>query len=164
VSEIQVGDEVAFVARGDVILILWKGPSRLARGQWLFDETTQFAEKASSFSCMQIILPSSSPPDKPMRDESNRWFARFAPKLRTIVTVPVGDALWINVVRAIMRTMFMLHGRSSTHFVFDSPRAAARKLRETATSDTPSLDTLLDDSEALLRALGEDPAIARRGG
>ena len=161
-SEIEVGDGVAYAVRGDVILVLWKAPSRLSRGRWLFDATGKIASAMSSFAYVQIVLPSSSPPDKEMRTEASRWVERFASKLRTVVTVPIGDALWVNVVRTIMRAMFMLQGRASTHFVSDSVIGGVDKVRANATPETPSRDALLDACEALMRGLDEDASIVRR--
>jgi hypothetical protein len=148
--------------RGDVVVVLWKAPARFSRGRWLFEATAKNVANFSSFAYLQVVLPSSSPPDKEMRAEANRWLQRFAPKLRMMVTVPIGDALWVNVVRTIMRAMFMLQGRTSTHSVFDSIGAGVDKVRATGTSETPSREVLLDASEALFRALDEDPAIVRR--
>jgi hypothetical protein len=158
-----VGDGVAYAMRGDVVVVVWQAPARATRGRWLFEATAKNVESLSSFAYLQIVLPTSSPPDKDMREEANRWLQRFAPKLRMMVTVPIGDALWVNVVRTIMRAMFVLQGRSSTHFVTDTVVAGVDKVRSSSTAETPSRDALLDAFEALLRGLDEDASIVRRG-
>lgn len=152
--EIAAKDGVAYAVRGDVAIALWKDAARVERGRWLFSGIERTAAQLPTFVILQLILPSSTPPDGPMREESVKFVKRLGPRIRRIVTVPLGDALWMNVVRTIMRAMFMLQRSLGTEMLVAADAAAGFKLlREAATPRTPNEEELIADVRALFDAL-----------
>ncbi len=151
--DVAAGDGVAFVVHGDVVLTLWKEPARVARGRWLFDATERGIAERGSFVLIQLILPSSSPPDGPMRAESSVRIKRWGERLRRVVSIPLGDALWISVVRTIMRAMFILQRNATTQVVASDIASGLRLVRDVSSVETPSFEALKSDIAALFVAL-----------
>lgn len=152
-------DGVASAIAGDVILGLWQRPARIARVRWFSERMDQVAATSpDGFIVLMLILPSSSPPDAETRAFAKVSMGKHGKKLRRLITVPLGDAFWTNIVRTIMRGMVMITGQSSTHDVVATERLALERLRQAASTKTPPaalLETLVDE---LFRALGETRA------
>lgn len=137
--DIQKHDGVFTAAAGDVVLILWDAPSRAPRIKWLFDVVEAHARRvANGVLLLQIIRESSSPPDAEGRAENTRGFKRTGDKLRKMVTVPVGDAIWTRLVRTVMRGMFLLQGKSDQLVVCARVFEGITELLKSAGPRTPA--------------------------
>ena len=134
-------------------------PSRVERGRWLYDQIElAMAANPGGVLMLQVVLETASAPDGPMREENNMRLRRWGRSLRRIVTVPSGSLLWANLVRTIMRAMFLLSGQSGTQLVTRTAREGFDALLKEATPRTPPRKTLEAGLKALFDALGVQQA------
>ena len=148
--EIQVFDGVAFAAAGDVNLVVYASPARLARSRWLFDRLDESTACSEIPMCgFMVILPTADLPDAETRAENERRLRQLRAKLRRIVTVAIGDSLRLNLIRTVMRGMFLIQGQSQVQFVASTLDEGLRYLYRDATATTPARL----DVEATLRAM-----------
>jgi hypothetical protein len=162
---IQTLDGVAFFARGDLALVVYQRAARLHRTRWLFDRLDEHAASVpGGILVLLVVLPSADPPDGPTRQENTLRTRKLAGALRRLVTVPVGDAFRVAVVRTVMRALAILQGNRRTHFISETIVEGISKAMEAATPDTPTRAKILEDLEALHSALGERMASGRMSG
>jgi hypothetical protein len=109
---VDVGDGIAMAAAGDVLFTVWKGPSVDALIDRFEPHVWAMADKYPSFVIVQIIMSSSSPPNASVRARARRAMTTLGPRLRCVLSLPVGDGLWTTLVRTIMRGMAVLSGQS----------------------------------------------------
>jgi hypothetical protein len=146
-------DGVAAVSAGDILIVLWQAAARVHRARWVQARVERIAERApTGFVLVQLILPSSNPPDKACRDEASATFKKYRGVMRQMITVPLGDSLWTNIVRAIIRTAVVVTGNAAQHEVASSAADAIARIRARATPDTPSSSELGAAVDSLFRA------------
>ena len=129
-AEAEQFDGVAAVAAGDVLIVLWRAAARVHRARWVHGQVERIAKRAATgFVLVQLILPSSNPPDKACRDEATATFKTYRGVMRQMLTVPLGDSLWTNIVRAIIRAAVVLTGNAAQHEIASSVADAIAKIR-----------------------------------
>ncbi len=155
-GRVRVHDGVAMPRRGDLCLIVYQKPARLERTRWLFDEIERaFDDAAADLVGLLVVLPSADPPDAATHQENYARLRKLGARVRRLVTVPVGNAFKMSVVRAVMRGLNVVLGHSGTRFVADSIDAGITRLLEAKGSNTPPVGQILADLRALYLALGE---------
>ncbi len=90
---------------------MWKAPARIQRFRWLEPFVDSIGKDYDTFVICQVILSSSDPPDAETRAAARRKFQQLENAMRRLVSVPVGDALWMSVVRTIMRGVAIVSGQ-----------------------------------------------------
>jgi hypothetical protein len=154
-SQCKLFDGIALWSRGDTILIVWQTPARIHRLKWLFEQIDAVAARnLGGIVVLQLVLSTSSPPDGPAREENQVRMRRLGASLRRLVTVPLGDALWMSIVRAIMRGLTLVSGQSKSQFVASSEAEGLDLLMKAAGPSTPSRRELSTELDELYRALG----------
>ena len=155
--KLEVFDGVALGTQGDAMLTLWKSGSRAHRLNWMFEFSEKFIVTQPSFVIMQVILPSSEPPDGDARKAISRQLEKLRPHMRRLVTVPIGDSFRISIVRSVMRAVALLSGLSGVQVIAADEEIGIRKLLEAASKDTPSAAELKQSMRALHDALAPVP-------
>jgi hypothetical protein len=152
VKDFQVFDGIAVATRGDTFVSMWKSSASLLRVRWhgaLIEQ--HVAKQGGNALCLMIILPTAAPPQGEARIESNALVKRIAPKLRLAVTAPLGDTLQIQVVRTIMRGMFLLSGNAKRHVIVSTEAQGVDRILAVAEATTPPRAVL----EAAIRSSHE---------
>jgi hypothetical protein len=153
-GDVLAEDGVAVIGRGDTFCIVYQKAARLHRTRWLFERLEAFAAgRKGEVMVLMVVLPTADPPDGPTRAENAAGLKRLGPRLRRLVTAPVGDAFRATIVRTIMRALAALQGKSGVHFVVNSVDEAVQRIRQAAGAETPSVDQLHQDLDALHAAL-----------
>jgi len=157
-------DGVAMLRRGDTILVVYQKAARLERTRWLFDVIDgALTTTRLDVLCFLIVLPSADPPDAATHRENFARLRRLGPLVRRLVTVPVGNAFKISVVRAVMRGLNIILGHTGTRFIADTVDAGLARLLEARGPETPQASQITSDIRALFIALGEpDPHFESR--
>lgn len=155
---VKVFDGVASVASGDVLLTLWRTPARCERIRVVTAWTEELLGATDgTIAAAQFLLPSASPPDGPARAEAMVGLRIVAPRARRLITVPLGDALWHDVVRTIIRGAVKVWGRSKLIKVASSSAQALDLIAEVATPRSPARGDLEVALTSLYRALDVTP-------
>lgn len=153
-SMVKTGDGVAANVRGDLVLSLWQSPARIHRTRWFFDIVDEAATRnLGGIVAMLVILPTASPPDGPARAENAARLRKLGTAVRRVVTVPLGNPLFVNVVRTVMRAMFLIHGQSRVQMAESSLLTGIRRVLEGASPVTPGRAQIEADVNALYHAL-----------
>jgi hypothetical protein len=105
-----------------------------------------------------VVLPTSDPPDGPTRAENALRLRRLGPSLRRVVTVPIGNAFRVSVVRTVMRAISAIQGRSGVQVVATTVEEGIPRLLELARAKTPTREEIEADLNAMYQALGVAPA------
>lgn len=145
--------------RGDVCLVVYQKAARIERTRWLFDIVdTMVAETDRDFVSVLIVLPSADPPDTATHQENSARLRKLGARVRRLVTIPVGNAFRMSVVRTVMRGLNVILGHTGTRFVEDSLDEGLARLLEAKSAWTPLPSQIIADIRALYLALGEpDP-------
>jgi hypothetical protein len=163
---VQTNDGVAIVTRGDLLCTVWRESARFQRTKWLFDVVDQYVVRSPGpLAVLMIVLSTAEPPDGPARAENTARLRKLGPAIRRVVTVPVGDAFFLNVVRTVMRTMFLIQGQGRIHFVCATVSEGIDRVVEAASRHTPTPLQIDMDLRAMCDALDVSSAQlgARRG-
>src|SRR5262245_28210870 len=95
--------------RGDTCLIVYQKAARIERTRWLFDVVEDYLlDHATDLLAFLIVLPSADPPDAGTRQENADRLRKIGPRIRTLVTLPIGNTFKVNLVRAVMRGLNMV--------------------------------------------------------
>jgi hypothetical protein len=138
---------------GDTQLGLWKAPASLERWQWLMEQTRALSMKLpEGMLRLDFILATSTPPDARMLLKFQADLRHLGPRLRRYVVVPVGDTVWLSVVRSIVRTALIITGLSKQHVVAATAAEGVTRLHEAAKVNTPSRKELVDAVNTLFNA------------
>jgi hypothetical protein len=157
----QVFDGVAFVQRGDVGLYVYSSDARVHRTRWAFDRADESVQSASDgILILFIIPPTAAPPDAATRAENSARFKKVYPSIRRFVTVPLGDALRVSIVKAVMRAMILVQRQVGRHVIASTEAEGISRLLERAGPDTPGRQTLEADLRTLWAALEQKTARA----
>ena len=160
-SDVQVFDGVASIATGDVLLTLWQAPARRERIRRVTEWTQALtARTPGTIAACQFLLPTAAPPDPAAVLEAKRGFHAVEQRSRRLITVPLGDALWHDVVRTIIRTGVRVFGRAQLIKVASSADDAFALLGEVSTVHSPGRAELEAALEALYRGLQVMPPTA----
>jgi hypothetical protein len=152
-------DGTALAVSGDVMLGLWQAPASMERWKWHMAELERLAaQNSQGILYLDFILPSSSPPDSTLRATMQEDFRRLGPRLRKLVVVPLGDGLWLSVVRTIVRATLVISGQSKQYVVASTIEQGLDRIREFATPETPSSIALRASVATLFRSLGAKQA------
>jgi hypothetical protein len=156
---VQTHDRVGVVTRGNLVLVLYAADARLHRTQWIFDRADELiARSKEPILVLLVVAENSGPPDAATRAENARRFKCIDGSLRRIVTVALGDAFKMNIVRAVMRTMLLFLGQSAVHAVTSTVDDGITRLLKEASPSTPTRGQIEADLLALRTELAANPA------
>jgi hypothetical protein len=152
--------------RGDVCVIVYQKAARLERTRWLFDVVDEMLGTTQlDLLALMIVLPSADPPDAPTHQENYVRLRKLGQRVRRLVTVPVGNAFKMSVVRAVMRGLSVIIGHSGSRFISDNVDAGLARLLEAKGAQTPPASQIVADVRAVYIALGEpDPHFEAHSG
>jgi len=158
-SGFESSDGIAVAVSGDLLVALWSEPGTLERMRWLGARLDAFAGHRSEGEVLMlmVILPKSSPPQAAARAESNSIARRLGGRTRLFVTVPLGDSLWLLVVRTVMRTTFLLSGNAKRLSIANTEADGIRQIVEARRDATPGAHEI----ERMLAGLYSRLAVAR---
>ena len=122
--QLDRNDGVAFAANQDVGFMVWSAPATVERGHWLgLCVEGWLAQRAGDVVVVQVILATSKPPDAATRADARQFLDRIAPRLRKLITLPIGNELWSVLVRMVLRGL-NLFGRELDSVAVASVEAA----------------------------------------
>jgi hypothetical protein len=158
-SGFDSSDGIAVAVAGDLLVALWSEPGTLERMRWLGARLEEFAANRGEGDVLMlmVILPKSSPPEATARAESNAIVRRLGGRARLVVTVPLGDSLWLLVVRAVMRTTFVLSGNAKRLSIASTEAEGIRQILDARRDATPGAHEI----EGMLSGLYARLAVAR---
>lgn len=158
--DIIVHDGVAFCGVGDAALVIYASPARIHRTRWLFDRFDAFVDSIDTTMCaLMVVLPTADFPDAEVRAENERRIKLLHGKYRRVVTVVIGDGLRLNLVRTIMRGMFLVTRQSHLLIVASSVEEGLQQFQREASPRTPAPPMLLATLRAMGRELGCEDAL-----
>jgi hypothetical protein len=153
-SDLKVGDGIAAIAVGDVLVVLWKEPASLPRWSWQLAASEELrARHPGGVFIFDLILASSKPPDAELRRRMQQDFERMKDGVRKLVVVALGDRFWQSVVRTIVRGVLIVSGLSKKLLLASTIAEGVDEIRSWASPATPARDDLLRAAEALRKAL-----------
>ena len=163
-GKVLLRDGVAMLRRGDTFLIVYQKAARLERTRWLFDVVDgALATTNADVLGLMVVLPSADPPDTVTHQENFTRLSKLGPRVRRLVTVPVGNAFKISVVRAVMRGLNVILGHTGTRFIANTVEEGLARLLEARGARTPPASQIITDLRALYLALCEpDPHFESR--
>jgi hypothetical protein len=112
------------------------------------------ASRPGGIICLDLILEGSAPPDAALRRQLQLDFRRLGSKLRRFIVVPLGDSIWLSVVRTIVRGVLLVSGQSQRLRVATTVRHGLDEIRAAVSPETPSAEELLEAITRLCAALG----------
>lgn len=154
---VEVRDGVALLQMGDTLLALWQAP--MAHERWLHHLNrmkTMAVSRAAGIVCLTLVMAESTPPDAALRQQMQAGLRGMSSTLRRVVVVPLGDSLWLSIVRTIARGLLLLSGQSQRQRVTATVREGLEEVRAAAGPETPSIAELEKGVAALFSALGTD--------
>jgi hypothetical protein len=151
-GEIETEDGVAVVKRGDLFQIVYSAPARLHRTRWVFDRA-EARTMGKDFVVLMVVLSTSDPPDAATRTENVERLRRIGPRLRRLVTVPLGDTFFVTIVRTIMRALALVTGHGRTQLICSSIEEGVARVVQVAGPSTPTATRILEDQRAMFGAL-----------
>jgi hypothetical protein len=155
-GKVLVYDGVGMLLRGDTCLVVYQKPARIERTRWLFDVVANYLlDHDGDLLAFLIVLPSADPPDARTRQENNDRMRKLGHRIRRLVTLPIGNAFKVNIVRTVMRGLSLLAGHSDTRSIVDTFEEGVDALLEVASERTPKASQIRDDIAAIYQALGE---------
>lgn len=142
-ADVEKGDGVAVGTAGDVVFMLWRDPARMERIVWFNGHLHRaMAANPGGIIGVQLIMPTSSPPDAAARAKAAEFLADPALKVRKMVTIALGDGLWQSLVRTIMRGMLMMNRQKNPGVVVATEDEGLAEVAKLATPATPPRDIL----------------------
>jgi hypothetical protein len=149
-------DGVGMLFRGDTCLIVYQKAARIERTRWLFDVVENYLlDHDTDLLAFMIILPSADPPDAATRQENAERMRKIGPRVRKLVTMPIGNAFKVQMVRAIMRGIDFVLRHADKRSTADTVDEGLQQLLEDASSHTPPAGQIRDDIGVIYQALGE---------
>ena len=153
--DVKARNGLAMVAEGDALIVLWRAPASVELWEWNVEELGQLAARhPDGVVFLDLILPSSNPPNAALRAIIRADLQRLGPKLRKLVAVPLGDGLWLSVVRTIVRGTLLITGQSKQQVVVATLAEGLDRMQEHGSPATPSREVLRVATDALLQSLG----------
>jgi hypothetical protein len=155
-GKVLVYDGVGMLFRGDTCLVVYQKPARIERTRWLFDVVANYLlDHDGDLLAFLIVLPSADPPDARTRQENNDRMRKLGSRIRRLVTLPIGNAFRVNIVRTVMRGLSMLAGHSDTRSIADTVEEGLDALLEVKSEHTPTASQIRADIADIYQALGE---------
>ena len=155
-GKVLVYDGVGLLFRGDTCLVVYQKAARIERTRWLFDVVANYLlDNEGDLLAFMIVLPSADPPDARTRQENNDRMRKIGHRIRRLVTLPIGNAFKVNIVRTIMRGLTLLAGHSDTRSIVDTIEEGLDAILEVASERTPSARQIRADIADIYQALGE---------
>jgi DNA-binding CsgD family transcriptional regulator len=156
--EVRLFSGVAAAALGDTLVVLWSTSANQPRWSW----KCAFAEELmrsheDGVLLLSLVLDTSMPPDSALRALMRADLQRFGARLRRFVVVPLGDSIWMAIVRMIGRAVLLLGGQSDRQIVAASVEQGFTQLLQAAGPATPSRNELEQAIAELSRLLGVVP-------
>jgi hypothetical protein len=160
IQEIATYDGVAFAQAGETALIIYALPAKIDRTRWLFDRLDEMLARVDTRICVfMVVLPGADPPDAATRAENDRRLRAMFGRLRRVVTVVLGDGFRINVVRTVMRAMFIMQRQSHLLHVASTLDEGLRHVLRDAPEQTPARNTLESVLRDMCRKLACDETV-----
>lgn len=136
---------------GDTLIVIWKEPLNQARWDWFPAQLAALGTKTPHGALsLFVITETSLPPDGPLRKRMQTDFHDLGPKLRKLVAVPVGNSIWLSIVRTIVRTTLLLSGEAKRQVVVPTLDQGIAEIRTAAEAATPSRAMLRGAVDRLL--------------
>jgi hypothetical protein len=155
-GKVLVYDGVGMLFRGDTCLIVYQKDARIERTRWLFDVVENYLlDHDTDVLAFMIVLPSAAPPDAPTRQENTFRMKKIGARVRKLVTLPIGNAFKVQVVRTVMRGLNLILGRSDRESIADTLDEGLDELLRSASERTPPARQIRDDIRLIYQALGE---------
>jgi hypothetical protein len=155
-GKVLVFDGVGVLFRGDTCLAVYQRAARFERTSWLFDVVENYLlDHDGDLLAFLIVLPSADPPDARTRQENNDRMRKIGPRIRRLVTLPIGNAFKVNIVRTVMRGLTLLAGHSDTRSIADTLEEGLDAILEVASERTPPASQIRADIAEIYKALGE---------
>lgn len=143
---------------GDVCFAVWTKAATAARMRALSDDLAAVAARHGSIVVCQFIHSSSKPPDAGGRAEGLKLLKLNEPAMRRLITVPMGDAIWVGIVRSIMRGFFVLLRRSDLLVIAHDQGSAIARILEVKSARTPPAAVLAETLAELFAEAGVEPS------
>jgi hypothetical protein len=159
VKDVQVLDGVAVAIRGNTFVSMWQRSATLNRVRWhgalLEQHVAKHRGKALG---LMVVHSTAAPPQGAARVESNAIVRRIGAQMLLSVTAVLGDTVQLQVVRSIMRGMFLLSGNVKRHLVVSSESEAIDRVLALVEPPAPSRAELAAAVRALHSVLAAEPA------
>lgn len=144
---------VSVVMRGDLLLIHYGADARIDRTKWAFDRADELAAKCpNGILALMIVAANAAPPDAETRKENARRFAKIQPKLRRMVTVPLGDSIQKSIVRAIMRALALLLRQGDIQKIAATEAEGVAQILDAKSAGTPMPSQIYADLRAVTKS------------
>lgn len=155
-GKVLVYDGVGMLFRGDTCLVVYQKAARIERTRWLFDVVENYLlDNDTELLAFLIILPSAGTPDTPTWQENTDRMRKIGPRIRRLVTTPIGNAFRANLVRTVMRGLNVLLRHSDTRSIANTIDEGLDELLKAASVNTPPACQIHDDIAVIYQALGE---------
>lgn len=152
------GDGLVCVEAGDTLITLWLLPPTMARWVWHSERIQALHDKQrDGFLYMSIIASTSTPPDQAVRGRIQEDLRRWSKRVRKVVIVPVGDSVWLSLVRALIRTMLIVTGQSKQQSVVATTNGGIAEIVRNAGANTPPQKDLEVIVDMLMPRLSNQP-------
>lgn len=139
-------DEIALMARGDLLTVVYGADASLRRSVWIFGAAEKLiSQTGHSIQALLIVPPGTKPPDSATRDAESAAYRRLGSQLRRVVAVPEGGGFRVSIVRLVFHTHAAVTGQQRVFTLAKDLDDAQRLLRESATVRTPTPDQIVDD-------------------
>lgn len=148
---------LAMSTLGDAVVVVWKDHCVQEGWAWLAREVDRTIARQGSAFVLSIILPTSSPPPAPVRESVKNDMKRWGTGLRHFVFVPLGDSLWLHIVRSTARGVLMLSGMTGRYTVTDTIEDGISTTVNFASDESPSPRTISAVLGNLFHELGAPP-------
>jgi hypothetical protein len=152
--DVSILDGLAVAARGDVLLVVWREQATLASGRYLSDRIRQLAALNRTIIIMQLILPTAAPPHGETAEQGQRVLEELAPRMRTFISVPLGDPARFGVARTAMRSLFRPTGQPTLQQVARDLPAALDLVDRYRSPSTPPAATMRRTFDRMFAGLG----------
>ena len=160
-GNVEVRDGVGVVPLGDTLIAFWKAPPTLDRWQFQLNRMeTLAASRPDGIVCVALITEWATPPDAKVRQAMQADYRRMGTKVRRLVVIPLGDSIWLSIVRPIVRGVLLLSGHSQRHRVVATVQEGLDAVLAAAGPTTPSSDELRRGLTAVSAALGVPMSVA----
>ncbi|HSY20906.1 MAG TPA: hypothetical protein VK841_02270 [Polyangiaceae bacterium] len=160
-GNVEVRDGVGLVPVGDTLIAFWKAPPTLDRWRFQLNRMEMLAaSRPDGIVCVALITEWATPPDAKVRQAMQADYRRMGTKVRRLVVIPLGDSIWLSIVRPIVRGVLMLGGHAQRHRVVATIQEGLEAVRAVAGPTTPSSHELREALSGLSAVLGVALSVA----
>lgn len=152
---VEVRDGVGIVQQGDTLIVVWNAAPVIERWRYQLNRMEMLAvSHEDGILCLVLIASTAPPPDAEVRRQMTADYRRMGAKVRTLVVVPLGNSLWLSVVRTIVRGILILSGHGQRQRVAGTVTEGLEHLLQSAGPATPAKSEIVEALDALSSALG----------